>query len=320
MGATRIRQAFTLVELLVVIAIIGVLIALLLPAIQSAREAARRSHCKNNLKQLGLGVNAYHDVHGHLPKGNDFRPPQPFNFSMLVYLLPYLEQNNLYDRIDLDARWNSPQNLPAWQTVINVFQCPSEWGVREHLGERDGNIFPTTFTSYVGSLGSFTPPEPIVGTPERYIFNGVFWIQNSDVRFSEVTDGLSNTLVFGEQQRGLVFDPGWGLWFIGHPGDTFFSAMVPINKSHEFAGIAPTTAYNWGRALSDASSFHPGGANFCFLDGSVRFLSETIDSTDPTDAEIACMVIERGWSNNCVKPGVYQALATRNGDEIVGGN
>ena len=177
--AKRPWRAFTLVELLVVIAIIGVLVALLLPAVQSAREAARRAKCTNNLRQLGLAVHAYHGVHRKLPKGNDFRiitGRPPFNFNMFVYLLPHLEQKNLYDQIDLDALIESPQNLPVWGNVVDVLQCPSEWDDQVRDGHLYGGVaFQATFTSYVGSLGSFAPnrpPPPSLTDPE--IFNGVF--------------------------------------------------------------------------------------------------------------------------------------------------
>ncbi|MCO6047065.1 DUF1559 domain-containing protein [Aeoliella sp. ICT_H6.2] len=320
MAPTRFRQAFTLVELLVVIAIIGILIALLLPAVQSAREAARRMHCKNNLKQLGLAVCSYESVHGLLPKGNDFRntPPDVFNFSMLVYLLPHLEQESLFDTIDIEARWYDTQNLPAWRPVVKYFQCPSEYGERTLETEWNNIKFTTTFTNYVGSIGSFAPKGP-PPQPELNYLNGVFWVVDSDVRLSEVTDGASNTLVFGERQRALVATSGFGTWYLGHPQGIMFSTMVPINKSHEYAGMSPTDYPDAVRTFGAASSFHPGGANFCFLDGSVRFIDETIDSADPTKNEMNRIANALGWGNGSPEPRIYQALGTRAGGEIVSG-
>jgi prepilin-type N-terminal cleavage/methylation domain-containing protein len=118
MRAKRTRSAFSLLELLVVIAILSTLIALLLPAVQSAREAARRTHCVNNLKQLGVAVHSYHNVYRMIPMGNDAKPPAegmewwgPFNFSMHVRLLPYLGESNLHDKVDWKGWIYSPQNI-----------------------------------------------------------------------------------------------------------------------------------------------------------------------------------------------------------------
>lgn len=333
MGANDTRRAFTLVELLVVISIISVLVGLLLPAVQSAREAARKSQCQNNLKQLGLAVHAFHNVHGMIPKGNDAKDePWPntgfgrFNFSQYVYLLPDLEESSFYDSIDLEGWFYSPQqNLELFGagTMLNVLQCPSELGPPLSVVPAGPNQYHVSFTSYVGSVGSLywkvdwrdrsNEWGQYLPDPESKHYNGVFWFENSDVRFSQVTDGLSKTMLFGEHARWFQPDPDHGWWFNGAVSDTKFTTLVPLNGSHQ-AYLQPASNPNKARIYYDASSFHPGGVNFCFLDGSVRFLSEDIDSWHLSDSEM-----QQIWDANRVtkQPGVYQALSTRAGEEVI---
>jgi prepilin-type processing-associated H-X9-DG protein/prepilin-type N-terminal cleavage/methylation domain-containing protein len=319
----RSRSAFSLVELLVVIAIVAILIALLLPAVQSAREAARRTKCVNSLKQLGVAVQSYHNAHRMLPLGDNPLPPGPApgwntNFSAHVRLLPYLEEQSLYDRFDLDTYIYMPQNVPLLGTSIELFHCPSERAAKTS----QYNGFPPdpiiiAHTNYVGSAGSrwyhFCQNQP---SPVRQHYNGVFLPRNTEVRFQDVTDGCSKTLLFGERARDPIPDPdnnGW--WTSGHGADTLFVTFHAINKVHSLPPLVGSPSEIMV-LYGGASSYHPGGANFCFADGSVRFLSEDIDSWDLTSAAVLAMC-------NVDAPlppeQLLQALSTRNGNEVVNG-
>ena len=196
------RAGFTLVELLVVIAIIGVLVALLLPAVQMAREAARRTHCSNNLRQLGLAALNFEGVHGHLPVGSESKeipgaPGYPHNFyrwSSLAHLSPYFEQGNLYSTIDLATPLYAPptfgiapQNAAAVATVLPMLLCPSD----------EGRVVTPGFgpTNYAGCAGTGRGG----GTP--FLTDGIFYI-NSQTSFGDMSDGSSNTALFSESLLG----------------------------------------------------------------------------------------------------------------------
>ncbi len=208
MTLRRLRAAFTLIELLVVIAIIAVLIALLLPAVQQAREAARRSQCKNNLKQIGLGMHNYHDVANCLPISMSWGRTEPANnwdrrqaFSDKVYMLPYLDQAPMYNRTNFDDfpwnPWNTGSNLPQ-SARLPVFNCPSNANV-------NGNGSAGNF-NYAINVGvvNYSPNNTNVvsGTNGRH--NGFAsytnWPGESDppVNFAQVTDGLSNSVAYSE--------------------------------------------------------------------------------------------------------------------------
>lgn len=317
MRAMRTKSAFSLVELLVVIAIISVLISLLLPAVQSAREAARRTHCANKLKQLATAVQNYHIAHEKLPLGDNPLPPGPppgwdTNFSAHVRLLPYLEEQSLYDQFDLGTYNYMPQNLALLGTNIELFHCPSEWATK--ISEFTGLPVPivVAHTNYVGSLGSrwygFCNDDP---SPVRQYYNGVFLPKNTQVRFQDVTDGLSKTLLFGERARARMPDPEkWLWWTSGYCGDSMFGAFHPINKTHSITDL--TTNAGTLAVYGGASSFHSGGANFCFADGSVHFLVDDIDSWDLSNVEIDAMC---DVDEPFIPERLFQALSTRNGGE-----
>jgi len=209
------RPGFTLIELLVVIAIIGVLIALLLPAVQSAREAARRTQCKNNLKQLGLALHNYHDTFGAIPpsgrhcrvaapNGYEFENPSPgenynpTNYSMKAFLLPFLEQNTTYDAInfDHDARWGPTQwqdvNLTARRVWISTFLCPSD--PNQGNPQEPGTNYPNT----LGTLRRLHRGKP---NGPAY-FTGNCNETNTVIKYAQIKDGLANTAVFGEWVKG----------------------------------------------------------------------------------------------------------------------
>jgi len=267
------RRGFTLVELLVVIAIIGVLIALLLPAVQAAREAARRMQCSNNLKQFGVAMHSYHAALGSFPPG--FMAVTESGavaggWAWGVFLMPYLEQSSLQDilgpsKYTLNEVVTDPNLLPMLQTNLPMFHCPSSniQPLREYLGGGGQMVGTATYTccrgffDYKGATHLTTPN------------NGVFYAQ-STTRVRDVADGTSNTFAIGERTVLLVYaqDPSkWASWC--GPGGlgigSTVSSSVAVELNH------PTVMHSF-------SSNHPGGAQFLFVDGSVRFIPNDIDS------------------------------------------
>jgi len=354
------RRGFTLIELLVVIAIIAVLIALLLPAVQAAREAARRAQCVNSLRQMGLALHNYESSVSKFPPGNvtatidvGMGLSSWTGWSPHAMLLPYLEQSPLYNAANFmlicaqESTRGDRANSTVVLTRIATFLCPS-----------DGNAGKQWINNYYASLGA----TPIQYSPPNGDTSGIFTLYNSSTRsgaygLSDVTDGTSNTIAFGEglvgdglNQRsksngmtgagaapsGLnsLFNAGtnqtlitqalqacntfWkgtailsnagnpnaaGLknylgryWAMGERGYTLFHTIVPPNSTdYEWrlcgftcAGCAPE-----GSAFSNANSNHPGGANFTFADGSVKFIKASINRS------------------------TYCAIGTRNGGEVI---
>jgi len=238
------RRGFTLVELLVVIAIIGVLVALLLPAVQAAREAARRASCSNNLKQIGLGLHLYHDVHRTFPPGGvEFRLGSDTSKRQLawsVFLLPYIEQLNLYEQLDLTTAFDSAENAPAAATVLSVYICPSAPSGDQLVSGRGPCLYGGIYGERITS-----PNNPPKGT----------MLYDTPISMAHIRDGTSNTLVVAE-------DSGFadGQWINGR---NIFDQAFAINKAPPFE--------------NDIRSEHPGGANGVLADGSVRFFSETMN-------------------------------------------
>ena len=296
-----LRSGFTLVELLVVIAIIGILIALLLPAVQSAREASRRASCQNNLKQIGLAVHGYHDAEKMVPPGC-YWDDSP---SWLVLILPHLEGENISDLWHLNQRYHHPDNDGARAHPVSVYLCPSRTrpGPLTEFGERhdDGEVVPIpagAYTDYAGNAGPFVqqPPVGVVGRGSTEMPNGVIISQawgttdkfyvNSNIRFRNVTDGLSATFLAGEKHitegfygpdhyDGPAFScTDW--WFVIRLGSSVFPmAQQPSDRL-------------WG----SFGSWHPGVCNFLFCDGSVKAVSTEISPsvlrrfTDRHDGEV----------------------------------
>jgi prepilin-type N-terminal cleavage/methylation domain-containing protein len=194
----RLRRGFTLVELLVVIAIIGMLIALLLPAMQSAREAASRISCTNNLKQFGLAMHNHHTAHKKLPAGNEVpEGVEAFKgLSVHVRLMPYMEQQAVYQMIDTKRGYDDPKNLAALQVQVASFLCPSgDDGLPRDAGGRN---------SYYCNQGTgilFGLPQPGTPNAKQPPPNGVFY-QNSQIDFGAIKDGTSNTAAFCEKPLG----------------------------------------------------------------------------------------------------------------------
>lgn len=312
-GNCRQKKGFTLVELLVVIAIIGILIALLLPAVQAAREAARRSQCVNNLKQIGLAVHNYHDTHGYLPAGaywyNNNQSDQRNRGSILIRLLPYIEQQALYEMFDLNfnpAHQTDPGGTPLVQFRVPTYICPSDTNSELLNGEADpifGVPAELRFTAnYVASAGSYTKGT---GSPDCFCPLATQWNsfvirpeirlhtypsgpfsrqgQNWMTTLAAITGGTSNTIMFGEVRRDCsdIIRSGWTR---ANNGQGLHNTTIPINwdtcrslAQAEALGLDGCRARcNWTMD-SGFQSRHPGGANFLLVDGSVHFFAETID-------------------------------------------
>lgn len=233
----RQRNGFTLVELLVVIAIIGVLVGLMLPAVQSGREAARRMSCQNNLKQLGLSAHNFESAWQRFPTGSESKPfpgapSHPHNFyrwSALAHLTPYLEQSNAYNTIDLETPLYpptyqiTPQNAIAASLLVPMFLCPSDFGRPvSQFQDSSGSTYDWGPTNYAGNAGTG------VNGGTAYRADGIFYI-NSSTRFASITDGSSQTILFSESVLG-----------VGPEISADASVMTPIGD-YKFAGPAPLT-------------------------------------------------------------------------------
>jgi prepilin-type N-terminal cleavage/methylation domain-containing protein/prepilin-type processing-associated H-X9-DG protein len=280
------RAGFTLVELLVVIAVIGILIALLLPAVQAAREAGRRVQCQNNLKQIGIALHNYHD-------SNRVFPPQRVGsgrHTWVPIILPFIEGATLKEQYNFDVPWNHPANQPAITQSLSFLWCPSTPGVAARLDTiRPGIEAATTDYAPVTGVASIIIRT---GLAETASLEGVMR-RNTGVRMADVIDGTSNTLVITEDagrprfyiRKGLGparnFPGGGNLPVIGGrvygAGWADPSHAIPV---HSFTrdglrvpGPCPLNCTN----NNEAFSFHPGGVDALFVDGGVRLLHETIE-------------------------------------------
>lgn len=273
----KLRHGFTLVELLTVIAIIGVLLALLLPAVQQAREAARRTSCRNNLKQLGVALHNYQETHGVFPFGYVYRPNPQGNgagFSWGAMILPQLEQTTTYELFNWDIPLWDPANLVPRERRMTMFLCPSDPVSARGFIEMVSSAERYAMASYAGCFG---PPDLDDNQEQR---DG-FFSRNSSTRPRDVTDGMSFTLMLGERVNGpfvngamhnnhFSFETTWSgaIREITDPTDDH-GHMVLFQTGH-----IPNNADSDDR---DVTAPHVGYANFLLADGAVRALSESID-------------------------------------------
>ncbi len=270
-GGTR-RLAFTLIELLVVIAIIGILVALLLPAVQAAREAARRSSCQNNFKQVALAVHSYHDTYNKLPPAST--SPTLAGSSGFAAVLPFLEQANVYTLYDFSQGNSHPVNLAAVSQRIRTYICPS--CVFARLDPIPGcdanNRAPGTYAFCTGALDPWGANNGAIATAST-----------PQTSFASILDGTSNTLLAGESHWNFKDY----LWGSAPPtpcsgqvrgGFTYWSSPYPLATAFTTRGpFNPQSMAGDSTRLSNFRSNHPGGVNLANVDGSVRFWPQTVD-------------------------------------------
>ncbi len=270
------RYGFTLIELLVVIAIISVLIALLLPAVQSAREAARRSQCCNNLMQLGLALQSYESAHEILPpgvvdlKGPVLDLPKGYGFGWLTQILPYIEMRNVYNHFNLKVGLYESDNFTTRTNLVRSFLCPSDIGPA-----RDSNRI--AMTNYAGVHHD-------VEAPIDKDNHGVLFL-NSAVRYEDVTDGTSMTLFVGEKAIEST-ELGWASGTrasLRNMGLNVNRTIAPSRAGISNMGLNAEESKALAKMGTPAfvggfGSRHPGGSNFSFGDGSVRFIKSSISA------------------------------------------
>jgi prepilin-type N-terminal cleavage/methylation domain-containing protein/prepilin-type processing-associated H-X9-DG protein len=287
---TRRRSAFTLIELLVVIAIISILMGLLLPAVQKVREAAARMSCQNNLKQLGIAMHNYHGSYQKLPPGSN-----PSGFTVVTLLLPFLEQNNIYQQINWSASPDDPTNAGPYGFTIKSLLCPSD-GFPVPPGLAGNNYF-ANYGTNIQFFGDAT------------VANGVFALRDNGITLLAVTDGTSNTVAFSELKKGDFnnakyspadwlnassaglpsnADQAYAICQSINPQDLSFQCfsagdewLSDDSTGTAYTHVVPPNSRNccWLANLTfgaSASSFHDNGVNVALCDGSVRYISNAI--------------------------------------------
>lgn len=366
----RRNPGFTLIELLVVIAIIAVLIALLLPAVQQAREAARRTQCKNNLKQLSLAALNYESGFGCLP-GNSytstwgtFNPAlvgscssshscYPENFSCFVRMLPYFDQAPIYNLVNFNGTSADPSNIFLASVSIKGLICPTDTGNGPQVETSGNYVKPVPanlvqyFTNYAGNAGTFSTGATNLMSPAVIAGQNGTIFNDSSTKISDITDGTSNTFMFGERSKkmySMIKGGGYASdfsWQSGRYYDSLFTTLYPPNV---FVNTPPGLNATSDSYLSatNPGSMHIGGAHFALCDGSVRFISNSINSWTflTGDSDSFADGLPDGTTYNTVSAvapatqtgyslslfigstpagiGVFQALSTRSNGEPIG--
>lgn len=328
----RKRSAFTLIEVLVVISVIGILIALLLPAVQSGRRTAQRTQCQNNLKQIGLAVHQYEGVHGQFPAGrlNDGQRVAEYDRTVLVAVLPYLEQRKLYDRFNFSLWINDLANITAELSRPEIYVCPSDQAAASLVSggpdfrfpylDPEGGTYPTALTSYGMMYGTVffgweSNLEPWKDPLNN--LNGCF-NDRPKITIGAITDGLSNTVFASERaisyiNRGRVSPIG--VWSVNVASHSFLFAMSPPNEVLKHP-MHPVFIPN---VVFGVSSFHPNGANILMGDGTVRFLKESVSSwpIDPVSGRPVGSIHQTDGLSSLPPNGIWQSLTTRAGGEVI---
>ena len=291
-------------ELLVVIAIIGILVSLLLPAVQAAREAARRMQCQNNLKQLALALHNYHTANSTFPPAGFYHVGTltGITLSWHTTILPYIEQQNLYDTLDLDGPYSSTQNRQAALNQVEAFLCPSFGTKRSVLHKEFGStgdqvsgqdVFTTHYYGVLGAEGTNveTGNDYTVvtfGSCGDYARSGTM-LHDESVTIDEIRDGTSNTFLLGE--LSWEGTNNYRSWVRGTSEGSCGASSSAKNVEYGI-GIFAYEVFNVEFNDVSFGSMHPGGCLFAYSDGSVHFVSETVDI------------------------GVYKSTSTRNGGEV----
>jgi len=324
--ANDVRRGFTLVELLVVVAIIGILLALLLPAVQAAREAARGATCRTNLKQLGLALHNYHDVHRKFPPAAN-RRGWKLRENWVIRILPFLEQQQLFDRFDLDLEISHEDNEPARSEHLPVVICPTDsyndepfcGSGHEPTARLNDNWARGNYAAN-GALGyrvagdepdhAGSPRAPAWRNRKRRGIMGV----NCSVAIKNIKDGTSQTIMLGEIRAGVVPEDERGTWAMANCASSLWAhggvntnAYGPncrleysddclgCSRAQAAFGGGKTLAHkgmgcfpkDLGSAQQGARSMHDGGVNTCFADGSVHFIGDEIQTTPSTDKNLS---------------------------------
>ena len=313
-------QGFTLIELIVVIAIIGVLVALFVPAVQSAREAARRAQCSNNLKQIGLALHNYNQLHGALPPGYVstwdpvFLRERGPGWGWASMILPQLEQAPIHDRIDFRRQIQDSSQATVRTTLIASYLCPSDnmpstWTASVGLVKVSGGAIlellrPLCDVAGSNYVGVFGVGEPGVDG------DGVFF-RNTSIRFADITDGLSQTLCVGERSIQLKKGRGQATWVGAVPGAQFWTCDAAASSDPDASGPCVKEdgsgmvlghtgeGHGPGDPYCDVNQFnsrHGRGANFLFCDGHVKYLNNSMDYA------------------------TYKSLSTRASSELISGD
>ena len=294
------KRGFSLIELLVVIAIIAVLVALILPAVQSAREAARRTQCINNLKQIGIALHNYHETFETLPPGwigvnaaGISYVSGDSGFGWATQILSQLDQVALSHTIDFESSILAPANVALHQTQLPAFRCPSDIGDTEWTINQTGTTTPLATLSQSNYVGNWGPtdldnicfPGGVPIAPGRQCKSDGAFFHNSRVRFDSFKDGTSNTFVVGERRSNK--NPNWDATWLG---------AIPQGEDAvvRILGVADHSPNSLAAHMDDFSSWHSGGVHMLFGDGKVQFVAENIDET------------------------VYRGAATISGDETIG--